>query len=43
MQLGGILGQTFVTHLGKAKLAFDHPERVLDLGPGAGFGAFDSA
>lgn len=36
MQLGRILGQALVAHFGKSELAFDHPEWMLNLGPGAG-------
>src|SRR4030042_6868919 len=36
-QLRGVLGQATVAHLDEAELTFDHPERMLNLGPDAGF------
>ena len=40
LQLGGVLGQAPVAHLGVAKLALDHPERMFNLGADAGLGFF---
>jgi len=42
MQLSGVFHKPTVAHLGKSKLALDHPEGVLDLGAHTGFEMLDS-
>lgn len=39
--LSGVLGRSFEAHLHVAELAFEDPERVLDLGTDAGLAALD--